>query len=1095
MNPSKKVRILFLSALIYSLYLQSSNYFNLFLYFNDNLIESNLPNLKINGYWNLTGSPIYIDGTGITGDNWTWAVSQPWCSGSGTFSDPFIIENVTIDGLRLDNCIHIINTIQSFIIQNCYLYDSGSSWNYAGIKISDSQNGKIIKNNFTLNHAGIFLESATNMTIVDNTANNNAYGIILEYSNNNSFSENVANYNHGGFYIEGNYNTITNNTFVKSRQEAICIEGKNNKLSNNIMIECGILTGESSLDIDTSNLVNNKPVYYYSNKVGLNKNNFTNAGQVILVNCNKSVISNLTISTATRGFYLYHCHNNTIINNVVSNNVLDGILLRNSNDNKIIKNNISDSYENGIYLVGCKGTDIISNNLTLNDIGVKIIESSNNSFSNNYFYSKNGLGVRLSSYNNSFYNNTFYNCAIYCEGGSIDALSSHFIDTSNTINGKSIYYFVNKTNLDESDYPNPGYLFIVNCNDSLISQVNISHATSGLVMFYCKNFTIIKNKFSSNVKSGIEIYNCENILISSNEIANNRGRGILLYYSCKFITLYNNEIHNNFEGIVVHIEPSNNPEIFLLNNIITRNQNGICLQYCKLSVINLNLIINNDIGIWMRYNDNDNNTIRNNLIKDNEIGAYITSGERNLFFNNTFIQNSINAYDSVDNTLWDNGSIGNYWSDYSGKDMNDDGIGDEPYNISGTSGNIDNFPIWWDPPIISIKSPIMNSTYDDSPTFNISIDEGKADAMWYSLDEGLTNKTLNDVIGKLDQTLWNMEEDGLVSINFYINDSRDYIGFAKITVFKDAIPQIIINSPSIDDIFGSSAPEFNITINDLSPINSTWYTIDAGAINYTFSGLTSIINQSAWEQKEDGVITIRFYANDSAGNLGFKEINVTKDTTAPKITINTPTPFQLCGITTINFSLSIDEPNIQTKQYSLNGRPNITYTAETHFSQSEWNNVGNGTVSIIFYVIDSVGNVNSSEVIVRKDTYIPDITIHSPVQDEKYRSIPPVYNISIIEENLLSTWYTIEGIAGTFSFSELTGTIDQDAWTDTPEGEITITFYAIDGAGNIGNESVTVIKSIPSQPAIPGYNLVLLIGAISIVAIITMKRLYRYNLF
>jgi hypothetical protein len=39
-----------------------------------------------------------------------------------------------------------------------------------------------------------------------------------------------------------------------------------------------------------------------------------------------------------------------------------------------------------------------------------------------------------------------------------------------------------------------------------------------------------------------------------------------------------------------------------------------------------------------------------------------------------------------------------------------------------------------------------------------------------------------------------------------------------------------------------------------------------------------------------------FYANDSLGNLGFKDINISKDTTVPKITINSPTPNQSCGV-------------------------------------------------------------------------------------------------------------------------------------------------------------------------------------------------------
>lgn len=40
-----------------------------------------------------------------------------------------------------------------------------------------------------------------------------------------------------------------------------------------------------------------------------------------------------------------------------------------------------------------------------------------------------------------------------------------------------------------------------------------------------------------------------------------------------------------------------------------------------------------------------------------------------------------NAFDDGVDNQWDNGAIGNYWSDYSGKDTNDDGIGDTPYTI------------------------------------------------------------------------------------------------------------------------------------------------------------------------------------------------------------------------------------------------------------------------------------------------------------------------------------------------------------------------------------------------------------------------------
>ena len=66
------------------------------------------------------------------------------------------------------------------------------------------------------------------------------------------------------------------------------------------MNECGLgiyglLQDLQSHYIDTTNLVNGKPLYYYKSEIELGPNNFSNAGQVILVNCNNSVISNLII--------------------------------------------------------------------------------------------------------------------------------------------------------------------------------------------------------------------------------------------------------------------------------------------------------------------------------------------------------------------------------------------------------------------------------------------------------------------------------------------------------------------------------------------------------------------------------------------------------------------------------------------------------------------------------------------------------------------------------------------------------------------------------------------------------------------------------
>ena len=391
---------------------------------------------------------------------------------------------------------------------------------------------------------------------------------------------------------------------------------------------------------------------------------------------------------------------------------------------------------------------------------------------------------------------------------------------------------------------------------------------------------------------------------------------------------------------------------------------------------------------------------------------------------------------------------------------------------------------------LTINSPTPGELFGKiAPTFDVEINCITLHKKWYSLNNGQNITFTNE--NQFKQEEWDKCGQGTVLITFYANNSVGTINFAKFTVKKFLSPNITNISPVQNQVCGYSAPEYNITIEDLYPINTTWYTIDGGFTNYTFSGLTGFINQTAWDSEDDGLIELTFYANDTLGQLGYRTVFIYKDATAPRIMINSPAPNQLCGITAPTFDLQIVEPNLQEKKYSLNGRPNITFTTETQFSQTEWNQVGNGTVSIIFYAIDKLGNTNSSEVVVRKDAYLPDIIINSPLDDQKFGKSAPDFNLTIIEEDLASTWYTIEGIAGTFPFTGLTGTINQDAWDDAPEGEITITYYAIDGAGNIGNESVIVTKRIPSKSEIPGYNLFLLLGIISIVSIIIGKKIKK----
>jgi len=119
-----------------------------------------------------------------------------------------------------------------------------------------------------------------------------------------------------------------------------------------------------------------------------------------------------------------------------------------------------------------------------------------------------------------------------------------------------------------------------------------------------------------------------------------------------------------------------------------------------------------------------------------------------------------------------------------------------------------------------------------------------------------------------------------------------------------------------------------------------------------------------------------------------------------------------------------------------------------------------------------------------KDTVAPIIIINSPTENEEFGANPPLFNITIIEDNLDILWYSFDGGITTFAIKNNT-LFNQTAWSALSQGEVTITFFARDLAGNEVTESVTVIKSLPSglEPGIIAIIVVLsVVGGVVVVA-------------
>ena len=206
-------------------------------------------NLKKAGFWNLTGNPILIDDTDPS-KNWSYTASHyDWCSGSGTWTDPYVIENVTIDGQNEGSCILIMDSSKYFILNNNTLYNSGN----AGIYLTRTLNGKIIGCNISYNNKhGIDLGNCDNNTLQGNIFSNNTnYAIRVSSSDGNRILNNDMTNNLVGISLGNSFNNNITGNYV-SNSEQMGIETKQSSSNNLIFNNSFINNNPNGID-DSSN--------------------------------------------------------------------------------------------------------------------------------------------------------------------------------------------------------------------------------------------------------------------------------------------------------------------------------------------------------------------------------------------------------------------------------------------------------------------------------------------------------------------------------------------------------------------------------------------------------------------------------------------------------------------------------------------------------------------------------------------------------------------------------------------------------------------------------------------------------------------------
>jgi parallel beta-helix repeat protein len=391
-------------------------------------------------------------------NNWTAAKAAGICTGNGTYSEPYVIEDLEIDGGGSGSCILIENSDVYFKIENCSLYNAGSNYQNAGIRFYNVTKGTLGLNNCTYSGSGIFLSASNNNTISGNIANSNDYGILLdENCINNIISANIVNNTSHGIYLYGYCN---NNTI-------------------------------------SGNFANNNSGYY---------------GGIFLSSCNNNTISGNIVNNSAHGIYLYYCDHNAISGNIANNNS-HGIYLESCDYSTILGNNVTNSYEHqgydgyGIYLKSSDHSTIsenIANNNSFSGVCLsecQIFIISGNTANNNDY----GIYLDMIYSGSSEHNAISGNTANY---------NSHGIYLSNcdyiTISGNTASYNFN------------GIYLWANNNYNTISDNNANNNNYyGIYLSSSEHNTILGNTANNNTNFGIFLKESNYNNVSGNTLLGN----------------------------------------------------------------------------------------------------------------------------------------------------------------------------------------------------------------------------------------------------------------------------------------------------------------------------------------------------------------------------------------------------------------------------------------------------------------------------------------------------------------------------------------------------------------------------------------------
>ncbi len=385
---------------------------------------------------------------------------------------------------------------------------------YAGMHLLHAYGCIVSENTVTHCGKGVWVYGGSGNTIANNSLLENNYGVLATASTDSFVVGNSAANGWGGIWLENCQRFQLRNNLIDNNARSFTVSGSEISYFLN--------------DVDTSNAVNSRKIYYLFNSQGITVDpaSFPDLGSLILVNCNDVTVKNLDLGGAG-SIRLAGALNTTISNNVVSGNSL-GVCVQFGSGCVVSSNIISDN-DDGIYVQSSVDCVISGNTLKRNLNSGITIESSNetsvvgNDVRQDEFESR--IIAVLNSHNDTIAENTIGDgglaVAIWMEYSNyINITNNSQSKTSDTIYGIELRGSSN--NLIQSNVLGncvPGVWILAESNYNLIvgNKFSTDRGTMGVDLSQ-SYFNNLSDNTVNNFSTGLQLSNAENNTIAHNTV-------------------------------------------------------------------------------------------------------------------------------------------------------------------------------------------------------------------------------------------------------------------------------------------------------------------------------------------------------------------------------------------------------------------------------------------------------------------------------------------------------------------------------------------------------------------------------------------------